>query len=45
MVKLRIAEALQGKRIVLVPSGKGANIQSLDVNQLLAAQVAQKATP
>jgi regulator of protease activity HflC (stomatin/prohibitin superfamily) len=44
MVKLRIAEALQGKRIVLVPSGKGANMQTLDVNQLITATMAQKIT-
>lgn len=44
MVKLRIAEALQGKRIVLVPSGKGANLQTLDINQLISATAAQKVT-
>ncbi|MBL9037648.1 MAG: hypothetical protein JNG84_03935, partial [Archangium sp.] len=44
MVKLRIAEALQGKRIVLVPSGKGANLQTLDVNQLISATAAQRVT-
>ena len=43
MVKLRIAEALQGKRIVLVPAGKGASLQTLDINQLISAKVAQKA--
>jgi regulator of protease activity HflC (stomatin/prohibitin superfamily) len=42
MVKLRIAEALIGKRIVLLPTGKGANLQTLDVNQLLNAAAAQK---
>jgi regulator of protease activity HflC (stomatin/prohibitin superfamily) len=42
MVKLRIAEALQGKRIVLVPAGKGGSIQTLDVNQLVNAMVANK---
>ena len=42
MVKLKIAEALQGKRIVLVPS-KGANIQTLDVNQLVNKLAADKA--
>lgn len=44
MVKLRIADALKGKRIVLVPSGKGANLQTLDVNQLISSLAAQKAT-
>lgn len=42
MVKLKIAQALQGKRIVLVPTGKGANLQTLDVNQLLTARAAQQ---
>jgi regulator of protease activity HflC (stomatin/prohibitin superfamily) len=43
MVKLKIAEALRGKQIVLVPTGKGANLQTLDLNDLLKAQVAQSA--
>ena len=42
MVKLRIAEALQGKRIILVPAGRGANLQTLDVNQLINAAAVQK---
>jgi regulator of protease activity HflC (stomatin/prohibitin superfamily) len=41
MVKLKIAEAMQGKRIILVPS-KGANIQTLDVNQLVNKIAADK---
>ena len=45
MVKLKIAEALIGKSIVLVPSGKGANIQTLDVNQLVNTYAAEKALP
>ncbi len=45
MVKLRIAEAMQGKRIVLVPAGKGANLQTLDVNQLIGAAAARKLMP
>lgn len=44
MVKLRVAEALQGKRIVFVPSGKGAALQTLDVNQLLQHYAVEKAT-
>jgi regulator of protease activity HflC (stomatin/prohibitin superfamily) len=44
MVKLKIAEALQGKRIVLVPGGKGGNLQTLDVNQLITAIAARKVT-
>ena len=43
MVKLKIAEALQGKRIILVPSAKGANIQTLDVNQLVTRVAVDKA--
>jgi regulator of protease activity HflC (stomatin/prohibitin superfamily) len=42
MVKLRIAESLKGKRIILVPS-KGANIQTLDVNQLVNKIAADRA--
>jgi regulator of protease activity HflC (stomatin/prohibitin superfamily) len=41
MVKLKIAEALAGKRILLVPA-KGANIQTLDVNQLVNSYTANK---
>lgn len=43
MVKLRIAEALQGKRIIMVPTGKGANLQTLDVNDLITATAARRA--
>jgi regulator of protease activity HflC (stomatin/prohibitin superfamily) len=42
-VTLRIAEALQGKPIVVLPSGSGANLQKLDVNQLLEAMMAREA--
>jgi hypothetical protein len=45
MVKLRIAEALQGKDIIFVPSGKGgASIQKLDINQLISSYAAQQVT-
>lgn len=44
MVKLKIAEALQGKRIVMIPTGKGANLQTLDVNDLISVKAAQKVT-
>jgi regulator of protease activity HflC (stomatin/prohibitin superfamily) len=38
MVKLRIAEALQGKRILFVPSGKAsAGLQTLNLNQLIGS--------
>ncbi len=43
MVKLKIAEALQGKPIVMVPSAKGANIQTIDVNQLITKYAVDKA--
>jgi regulator of protease activity HflC (stomatin/prohibitin superfamily) len=44
MVKLRIAEALQGKQVVLVPGG-GGGLQRLDVNKLLEWSLAtQEAT-
>ena len=36
MVKLKIAEALEGKRIVLLPlSGSGMDIKTTNINQLL----------
>ncbi len=44
MVKLRIAEALQDKPIVVVPAGSGASLQKLDVNKLIEAIVGQEAT-
>ncbi len=40
MVKLRLAEALQGKPILILPAGNGANIQKLDLNRLIDATVA-----
>lgn len=43
LVKLRIAEALQGKPIIIVPAGSGANIQRLDINKLIQTVVAQDA--
>jgi regulator of protease activity HflC (stomatin/prohibitin superfamily) len=37
MVKLRLAEALEGKQILFVPSGaKGAALQTMNVNELLS---------
>src|SRR6266545_988142 len=36
MVKLKLAEALQGKKIVLLPlSGSGMDIKTTDINKLL----------
>jgi hypothetical protein len=37
MVKLRVAEALEGKQILFVPSGgKGGALQTTNVNDLIA---------
>ena len=44
MVKLKVAEALSGKRILLVPA-KGANIQTMDVNQLINSYAAGRSLP
>jgi len=45
MVKLRIAEALDGKQIVLVPGGaSGVGLNKLDVNRLVESAAAQEAT-
>jgi regulator of protease activity HflC (stomatin/prohibitin superfamily) len=45
MVKLKIAEALAGKQIVLVPGGpSGVGLNKLDVNQLLRQVIANEAT-
>ena len=36
LVKLRIAEALQGKKIVLLPVSEGGlNLKTTDINQLI----------
>ena len=41
MVKLRLAEALQGKKILFVPTGKGGmGLHTLNVNQLLESYAA-----
>lgn len=42
-VKLRIAEALQGKPIMIVPAGNGAALQKLDLNRMMESIVAQEA--
>ena len=45
MVKRRIAEALQGKKIVVLPGGSSAvDVQKLDVNSLLKTYAATEAT-
>ena len=36
MVKLKIAEAIQGKRIILLPVSEGGmNLKTTDINQLI----------
>jgi len=43
MVKLRLAEALEGKQILFVPSGaKGAALQTMNVNELISRYAAAK---
>ena len=45
MVKLKVAEALEGKSIVLVPGGaSGVGLNKLDVNRLVESSVANEAT-
>lgn len=45
MVKLKVAEALEGKAIVLVPSGgNGVGLNRLDVNKLIESSVLQGET-
>lgn len=36
-VKLRIAESLTGKPIIIVPRGSGASLQTLDINRFLGS--------
>ncbi|HEX4620821.1 MAG TPA: SPFH domain-containing protein, partial [Myxococcaceae bacterium] len=41
MVKLRLAEALEGKQLIFVPAGKGGvGLQTLNLNQLIGAYAA-----
>ncbi len=43
-VKLRVAQALAGKKILIVPGGGGAlGMQKLDLNELMRAAVSQEA--
>jgi regulator of protease activity HflC (stomatin/prohibitin superfamily) len=44
MVKLRIAEALAGKPIVIVPAGSGASLQKIDINRIFESVLANEAT-
>jgi regulator of protease activity HflC (stomatin/prohibitin superfamily) len=43
LVKLKVAAALKGKRIVFVPAGSGLDMRSTDMNALLAAYGAMSA--
>ena len=45
MVKLKVAESLQGKRIILIPIGEGGgiNLQKTDINDLLGLMGVEKA--
>jgi regulator of protease activity HflC (stomatin/prohibitin superfamily) len=43
MVKLKVAEALDGKSIVLIPGGQsGVGLQKLDVNRLVESDIVQE---
>lgn len=45
MVKLRIAEALMGKQLIFMPTGRsGATLQTVDMNQILTQYATSKAT-
>jgi regulator of protease activity HflC (stomatin/prohibitin superfamily) len=44
LVKLRIADALKDKPIVIVPAGSAASFQRLDVNKLIENIIGQEAT-
>jgi regulator of protease activity HflC (stomatin/prohibitin superfamily) len=48
MVKLSVADALRGKQILFLPSGKAGNLQTMNLNDLLArfafAETQSKAT-
>lgn len=41
MVKLKIAEALQGKKIIFIPAGSGIDLRETNVNDLLQVYGAQ----
>jgi regulator of protease activity HflC (stomatin/prohibitin superfamily) len=42
-VKLKIAEAMAGKPIMVVPAGAGASLQKLDINRIFESIVANEA--
>ena len=44
MVKLKIAEALKGKKIVFIPAGTGMDLRNTDVNELLEVYGAKSLT-
>jgi regulator of protease activity HflC (stomatin/prohibitin superfamily) len=47
MVKLEMAKALKGKKIIVLPtnSGNGLNLQTMDMNELLKLKGVQSVTP
>jgi regulator of protease activity HflC (stomatin/prohibitin superfamily) len=46
MVKLRLAEALEGKSIIIVPGGaNGLGVNKLDLNKLIQSQIANDDSP
>jgi hypothetical protein len=46
MVKLKVAEALEGKSIVLIPSGQpGTSFNRLDVNKMIEAYKDEEPAP
>jgi len=47
MVKLEVAKALKGKKIIVLPtnSGNGVNLQTMDMNELLKLKGIQSVTP
>ena len=45
MVKMRIAEALMGKQIIFMPTGRsGSTLQTMDMNQILTQYATSKVT-
>ena len=43
MVKLRIAEALKGKQLIFMPTGRGGTtLQTVDMNQILSQYAVSK---
>lgn len=45
MVKLKVAEALKGKRVLFLPAGSGMDVRTTDMNALLQSIGVMKALP